>query len=93
MTARRPDLSTRGYRTRRAQLIGQPCWRGCGRTATTADHVPPLAQWAADHPGQPWQGELRPSCAPCQHIDGGWRLVNRLRQHRATSTQRGTRWS
>lgn len=68
---------TRAYRKARAPLIGQPCWR-CGKPATTADHVPPLAEWYRTHT-EPWAGELRPSCGPCQHIDGGWRLVARLR--------------
>ena len=27
---------------------------------------------------EPWQGELRPSCASCNQIDGGANLVRRL---------------
>ena len=35
----------RAYRKERARILdGDPlCWKGCGRTATTADHVPALA--------------------------------------------------
>jgi hypothetical protein len=66
-------------RARAALLASSPgCWR-CGATATTADHVPPLAEWYSQHQS-PWQGELRPSCRPCQYVDGGWALVNRLKR-------------
>lgn len=66
------------YQRLRRRLLGLPCWR-CGKPATSADHVPPLAEWYRTH-AEPWQGELRPSCGPCQYVDGGWRLANRLRR-------------
>ena len=57
------------YQRLRRRLLGLPCWR-CGKPATSADHVPPLAEWYRTH-AEPWQGELRPSCGPCQSVDGG----------------------
>jgi 5-methylcytosine-specific restriction protein A len=46
-------------------------WR-CGRVATTADHVIPLAKGGSNDPGN-----LVPACAPCNSSRGsrteGWR--------------------
>lgn len=55
-------------RERRAILHGNPpCWRGCGRPATTGDHQPPLT--LHEHV-EPWPSSgccrLLPACAECQ---------------------------
>lgn len=62
-----------------------PCWHGCGRTATTLDHVPALAE----HCHVPGSGccELRPACAPCNYGDGA-RLANRRRHANPIASRR-----
>ena len=94
MTRRRfAEHHTYAYRKTRAELLkGRPlCWRGCGREATSADHVPPLAAWYAQRT-DPWQGDLRPSCRPCQYVDGGWGLANRLAQGAPPVVTRSRQW-
>lgn len=44
----------------------QTCWQ-CGRTATTVDHVPPLAAFTNK---AEWEGDLLPACSPCNHGHG-----------------------
>ena len=53
------------------------CWHGCGRRATTPDHVPALAE----HRHDPGSGccQLRPSCYPC-NASAGAALGNRRRR-------------
>lgn len=43
------------------------CAYGCGRLATTADHVPPLA--SVPDPER-WEGVLVASCIPCNASRG-----------------------
>lgn len=46
-------------RRRKILLAGNPmCHWGCGRRATTADHVPPVAQAGKHY-------NLVPACEPC----------------------------
>lgn len=77
------------YRAARARLAKWPvlCWRGCGRVATTPDHVPALAR----HAHVPGSGccELLPSCGPCNMGDGA-RIGNRNRTRLAPTASR--RW-
>jgi len=82
---------TAAYQRDRLALIGQPCWM-CGASSTTADHVPPLAEWQLDHPGRPWEGRLMPACAPCNYRAGS-KIRAQVARRRATETQRGTRWA
>lgn len=69
MTGRAYDRAA--YRRRRARLTAQmvDCWRGCGRTATTIGHVPPLAKHHHRH-GTGCCAEL-PECGPCNYGEGG----------------------
>lgn len=53
-----------------------PCWRGCGRMATTVGHVPPLARH--EHRAGSGCCDLRPECGPCNYGEGA-RLVNARR--------------
>ena len=73
------------YRAARAWLAANPtpCARGCGRPATSPDHVPALA----DHDHVPGSGccRLVPSCAPC-NLARGAAVGNRRR--RVTSRTR-----
>lgn len=74
------------YRDARARLDRQPgpCWHGCGRTATTLDHVPALAE----HAHLPGSGccQLRPACAPCNYAAGA-RIAARRRQRRPLASR------
>jgi len=56
------------------------CWHGCGRRATTPDHVPALAE----HRHVPGSGccQLRPSCVPC-NLTTGAAVGNRRRRSTA----------
>lgn len=58
------------YRRRRAELLANEPWcRYCGRPATQADHVPPIALHS--HIGD--DGEccvLVPTCKPCSDVQG-----------------------
>jgi len=60
----------RGYgwryeQLRAALLAGNPpCWWGCGRPATTADHVPPLGECGYVH------YNLVPACEICNYGRG-----------------------
>ena len=69
--ARRGTPSQRGYNwtyQKHRKLIlagGPPCAWGCGRPATTADHVIPLA-----HGGDNSLWNLMPSCMPCNRSRG-----------------------
>jgi len=65
----RPGYGPR-YRRQRAELLrdGPMCAYDCGRLATTADHVPPLA--SVPDP-ELWEGVLVPSCWPCNASRGG----------------------
>lgn len=69
MTGRAYDRAA--YRRRRARLTAQmvDCWRGCGRTATTIGHVPPLAKHHHRH-GTGCCAEP-PECGPCNYGEGG----------------------
>lgn len=64
------------------------CWHGCGRRATSPDHVPALI----DHDHTPGSGccELRPSCPTCNYSSGA-AVGNRRR--RARSLTPGAGWS
>ena len=62
----------------------EPCWRGCGRLATTPDHVPALAEHF--HIAGSGCCELRPSCQPC-NLDHGARLGARRRWRPATASR------
>ena len=66
------------YRAYRARLARFPvmCWKGCGRIATTPDHVPALARHA--HIASTGCCELLPVCGPCNMADGA-RIGNRSR--------------
>lgn len=57
------------HRQDRAALLADrpPCIWCHNAVATQADHVPPLAAFA---PGD-WQGQLVPSCGPCNASRGG----------------------
>jgi len=75
---------------RRAILRGDPpCAYGCGRPATTADHVPALAS----HHHREGSGccQLVPACAPCNQHAGAV-LGNRIRRDGAR-LRRGGGWS
>ena len=58
------------YRRAKAWLKAnpQPCWRGCGRTATTLDHVPAIMEHT--HQRGARCCELRPACLTCNSSDG-----------------------
>lgn len=79
------------YRAARAALhrTPTPCWRGCGRIATSPDHVPPLA----DHDHRRGSGccELLPSCAPC-NLGAGARAGNRRRSAARPTPTTSRRW-
>jgi hypothetical protein len=75
-----------GYRAA-AELLRrrpEPCWKGCGRTATTLDHSPPLA--AHCHVAGSGCCQLLPACAPCNY-GGGARLGARRRWQPATASR------
>jgi 5-methylcytosine-specific restriction endonuclease McrA len=72
---------------RRLKARPAPCWRGCGNTATTIDHVPPLA--LHHHTGRGCC-ELRPSCARCNYADGA-RIANRLKSARRRARRTASR--
>lgn len=69
----------REYRTARVVLAGGEylCWHGCGRRATTPDHVPALAEHR--HVAGTGCCQLRPSCVPC-NLRSGAALGNRRRR-------------
>ena len=64
----RGSSAQRGYdaayrRKREALLVGDPvCYWGCGRKATTGEHIPPLSNF--DDPSQ-WAGDLVAACGVC----------------------------
>lgn len=60
------------------------CWHGCGRRASTPDHVPALA----DHDHREGSGccQLRPSCQPCNVATGA--AVGNRRRRAASPTAR-----
>ena len=66
-----------------------PCWHGCGRRATTPDHVPALA----DHRHVAGSGccQLRPSCVPCNLATGAATGNRRRRAGAGLAPGRG--WS
>lgn len=73
---------TAGYRRARAALLeGGPACVYCGRLATTADHVPPLA--AFPDPDL-WDGQLVPACLSCNSSQGA-SYGNRRRGRRRPS--------
>jgi hypothetical protein len=53
------------------------CWHGCGRRATSPDHVPALVEH--EHVRGSGCCQLRPSCAPC-NIRAGVAIGNRRRR-------------
>lgn len=53
---------------RNTVVVGLPCWHGCGRPATTRDHVPALALHV--HVEGSGCCELLPACSPCNSRDG-----------------------
>ena len=61
------EASYKAYK-RHLRLNHVPCWYGCGRRATTPDHVPALMH----HVHRPGSGccELRPACHPCNSSHG-----------------------
>lgn len=66
-------------REREALLAANPlCAWGCGRAATTADHVPPLKQFGGD--SDLWReagGRLIPACKQCNHGQRAARAAKR----------------
>ena len=80
----------RGYRAAKAAIEAErpPCWRGCGRVATSPDHVPPLD--AHDHQAGSGCCALLPACLPCQAAHGA-RLGN-SRRARMARTYAVRRW-
>lgn len=75
------------YRAAAAMLrrCPEPCWHaGCGRPATTIDHVPALAEH--HHVAGAGCCELRPACRPC-NIGAGARLGARRRWAPATASR------
>ena len=78
-----------GYRAAKARLAKwpTPCWKGCGRLATTPDHVPALARHA--HVAGSGCCELLPACGPCNMGDGA-RIGNTRRRPLAPTASR--RW-
>lgn len=66
-------------RARRAVLHGDPpCWRGCGRVASEADHQPPIE---LHNHREPWPSsgccELKPICDVCHREQGGLIAMSR----------------
>lgn len=81
-------------RERKGMLARDPvCWR-CGREATTADHVPPLALHA--HVAGSGCCVLEPACARCNYRDGGRiggkRRAARRRAVRAAMVEASRPW-
>lgn len=88
----RAAYGERAYRDMAAALttaadrgMGVPCWRGCGRAATSPDHVPALARH--DHQAGSGCCTLVPSCLPCQRTQGA-RIRNTRTRTRATASRR-----
>jgi len=81
-----PAYREAGYRAMAAALAAGdvPCHHGCGRRATSPDHVPPLGRHA--HIAGSGCCALAPSCLPCQRSQGA-RERNR-RRHPATTSRR-----
>lgn len=70
-------LDRDGFRCRMPRPDGEPC----GRPATTADHVVPIARG-----GALWDpANLRAACRPC-NVAAGARLGNERRREIATPT-------
>lgn len=67
------------------------CWHGCGRVATSPDHVPALA----DHRHVAGSGccRLLPSCRPCQHRTGAATGNRRRRGRTVARLGPGSGWS
>jgi hypothetical protein len=82
--AKNPRNAT-AYRQAVARLKAHPapCWRRCGRPATTIDHVPALA--LHHHTGRGCC-ELRPCCARCNYADGA-RIGARMKARRRRPTK------
>lgn len=60
-----PAYRSAEYQRNRKLLIGLPCFTGCGRPATTADHIVPKSKG-----GGPELSNLRPACARCNSSRG-----------------------
>jgi 5-methylcytosine-specific restriction endonuclease McrA len=75
------------YRAAVARLKARPapCWKRCGRTATTIDHVPALA--LHHHTGRGCC-DLRPACSRCNYADGA-RIAARLKARKRTARRAG----
>jgi 5-methylcytosine-specific restriction endonuclease McrA len=70
-----------GWRKLRAKVFatkGRQCWWGCGRTATTVDHVVPVAIGGGHE-----LSNLVPSCGRCNYSRGA-SFGNRMRGQAAT---------
>ena len=65
-SGRTPGRSSRAYRA--TVVAGRLCWHGCGRPATTRDHVPALA--LHHHVEGSGCCEVLPACSPCNSRDG-----------------------
>lgn len=76
------------YRAARQRLtrMPAPCWKMCGRPATTVDHVPALARHA--HVAGTGCCTLLPACAPCNMGDGARIGNTRRRPLPATASRR-----
>ena len=81
-----------GYRYRQERkrlLAGDPlCVWGCGRPATTADHIPPVSAFPA---GQ-WQGRLVPACEKCNKGRRVMRVGRRLSSTSPDNLRRLRKW-
>lgn len=91
MSRRRQAKTTdRGYgwsyqQARKSILANNPpCFWGCGRPATTADHYPPMVEVGAPH------SQLVPACAKCNY---GHRSASAKRTPLRTSRRWNQRWS
>jgi 5-methylcytosine-specific restriction endonuclease McrA len=73
---------------RRLKSNPAPCWKGCGNTATTIDHVPPLA--LHHHTGRGCC-ELRPACPSCNYRDGARIAARRRAARRARAGRLASR--
>jgi hypothetical protein len=78
MARGREGRSSAAYRG--LQVQGQLCWQGCGRPATTRDHVPAIA--LHHHVEGSGCCQVLPACRPCNSRDGQ-RITAELNRRRA----------
>lgn len=80
-----PHYADPEYRAARAALTANPltpCWKRCGRLATTIDHVPAIR--LHDHRRGAGCCVLLPACRKCNCGSGGT-LGNKIRWRRPSS--------